>query len=82
MKTPTNLLYLSVKRSKTMTDAKNGRKNSIREIEKHVKMYKSQGRCFESQSITVQRGIAIIEIIIITIIIKTTLTNAVHSSAW
>lgn len=44
---------------------KNGRKKSIREIEKHVKMHKSQGRCFESQSITVQRGIAITEIITI-----------------
>lgn len=48
-----------------MTDAKNGRKRSIREIEKHVKMYKSQGRCFEIQSIIVQRDILIIEIIIL-----------------
>lgn len=52
-----------------MTDAKkNGRKKSIREIEKHVKMHKSQGRCFESQSIIVQRDIVITEIITITII--------------
>lgn len=51
-----------------MTDAKNGRKKSIREIEKHVKMYKSQGRCFEIQSIIVQRDILIIEIIIILLI--------------
>lgn len=64
-KCSTNLLYLSVKRSKNMTDAKNGRKRSIREIEKHVKMYKSQGRCFEIQSIIVQRDILIIEIIIL-----------------
>jgi len=54
-----------------MTDAKNGRKKSIREIEKHVKMYKSQGRCFEIQSIIVQRHILITEIIIIVLIIKT-----------
>lgn len=34
-------------------------KKSIREIEKHVKMYKSQGRCFEVQSIKAQRSIAL-----------------------
>lgn len=53
-----------------MTDAKNGRKKSIREIEKHVKMYKSQGRCFEIQSIIVQRDILVIEIILILLLIK------------
>lgn len=53
------------KRSKTMTDAKTKmeeeeKKKSIREIEKHVKkMYKSQGRCFEVQSIKAQRSIAL-----------------------
>lgn len=47
-----------------MTDAKTKmeeKKKSIREIEKHVKkkMYKSQGRCFEVQSIKAQRSIAL-----------------------
>lgn len=48
-----------------MTDAKTKmeeeeKKKSIREIEKHVKkMYKSQGRCFEVQSIKAQRSIVL-----------------------
>lgn len=44
-------------------------KGVLEKIEKHVKMYKSQGRCFESQSIIVQRDILIIEILLLLLLL-------------